>query len=78
MHERKAAWGNKLHDAKVSSRGLVYSNPFPTLNRSLCVIALLYSVNVIMADEKFPLFHQYLRYSQKWGTIVFRIAGAIL
>ena len=34
--------------------------------------------NVILADEKLTLFHQYIRYSQKWGTIVFSIPGAIL
>ncbi len=33
--------------------------------------------NVIMADEKSTLFHQYLRYSHKYGTIVFSIPGAI-
>ena len=39
----------------------------------------LYSLsNVVMADEKLPLFHQYLRYRYKWGTIVFSILGAIL
>ncbi len=33
--------------------------------------------NVILADEKSTLFHQYLRYSHKYGTIVFSIPGAI-
>ena len=34
--------------------------------------------NVILADEKSTLFHQYLRYSHTCGTIVFGILGAIL
>ena len=34
--------------------------------------------NVILVDEKFTLFHQYLRYWHKGGTIVFSILGAIL
>ena len=34
--------------------------------------------NVILVVEILPLFHQYLRYCHKFGTIVFRIAGAIL
>ena len=34
--------------------------------------------NVILVDQTFPLFHQYLRYSHKWSTVVFSIPGAIL
>ena len=34
--------------------------------------------NVILVDEKFILFHQYLRYSPKSVTIVFSISGANL
>ena len=34
--------------------------------------------NVTVADEKFTLFHQYLRYSHKCGTTVFSIPDAIL
>ncbi len=33
--------------------------------------------NVVIVDEKFTLFHQYLRYSHKWCTVVFSIPGAI-
>ncbi len=34
--------------------------------------------NVILADEKFTLFHQYLRYCNKRGTVVFSMPSAIL
>ncbi len=34
--------------------------------------------NVILADEKSTLFHQYLRYNHKCGTIVFSIPSAII
>ena len=38
----------------------------------------MYSMsNVILADEKFILFHQYLRYSHKCDIIVFSIPGTI-
>ena len=34
--------------------------------------------NVIVADEKFLSFHQYLRYRHKLGTIVFSTSSAII
>ncbi len=34
--------------------------------------------NVILADKKITLFHQYLRYSHKHGTIAFSKRGAII
>ena len=46
---------------------------------TLCRLMNQYSLsNVIPADEKFTVFHQYLRYSLKCGTIVFSIPGVIL
>ncbi len=39
----------------------------------------MYSLsNVIMADEKFLSFHQYLRYNHKYGTIAFSTPSAII
>ena len=34
--------------------------------------------NVIVADEKWTSFHQYLRYNYKRGTIVFSTPSAII
>ncbi len=34
--------------------------------------------NVILADEKWTSFHQYLRYSHKLGTIAFSTPSAII
>ena len=50
------------------------------IDASGCMLHIMvtYSLSsVIMADEKFLSFHQYLRYSHKRGTIVFSIPGAI-
>ncbi len=40
--------------------------------------SILKSVKCYLADEKSTLFHQYLRYSHKRGTIVFSILSATI
>ena len=44
----------------------------------LMLLILYHLSNVILVDEKFTSFHQYLRYCHKSGTIVFSIPGAML
>ena len=70
--------GEKLNIYTVTSHNALCQG-YTMWNQHGNVTVYKYSVsNVILADEKLTLFHQYLWYRQKWGTIVFTILGAIL
>ncbi len=70
-------WNSHLFDSQVESM-LNPTELFRCLVLETSIHAAYSLSNVIMADEKLALFHQYLRYRHKWGTIVFSIPGAIL
>ncbi len=85
-------WYSLIHQIVLRHTFLRYQNKTTTLFRNISAIKWAtnsiflaqilqpsYSMsNVIMADEKLTLFHQYLRYRHTWGAIVFSILGAIL